>query len=135
MERYEILPSYEREIEYFTGIVFRPEDAKKNLDQSVLFTESARLLFQKKYSGCSLNTPIIPVSKDIAYLLAVSGGGQGFAGNEEEGTLHLQRGVVKRMNEDHLLKNELGEAVSVVTTSFAKTGLNIIENDGRITQL
>ena len=133
--RYEILPSKEADIEYFTTMKFKPEEACDGLKVSALYDHVGTSLFQKVYSGCDLNRPIVPVSKDIAYLLAVSGGGQGLAGDEEEGTLHLQRGVARMVEEDTVNTDEKGVAQSITTRSYTKIKLNIIQNNGKITQI
>ena len=133
--RYEVLPSRDLDIEYFTTMQFRPEEASENLQISPLYDFIGSSLFPKVYSGCDLNRPIVPVSKDIAYLLAVSGGGQGLAGNEDEGTLHLQRGVARRIEEDTVNRDDEGVAQTITSRSYTKIRLNIIQNNGRITQL
>lgn len=135
VEKLTVGESFESRIEYFTSVKFKPEEAVKTLGSSVLFSSVGGSVFQKKYRSCNLNHPIVPVSNDIAYLLAVSGGGQGFAGDAEAGTLHLQRGVAKRAKEDQLRRDENGKASTVVSTTYTKTRLNIIENNGTITQL
>lgn len=134
--RYEVLESRDADMEYFTTVLFHPEEAAKHLENSSLFNNLGDSLFQKTYRGCDLNQPIVPVSKDIAYLLAVTGGGQGFAGDEEEGTLHLQRGVAKRVEEDkvNIAENSVNPQ-SITSTSYTKIAMNIVENDGKITQL
>lgn len=135
IERYEVLPSKESDIEYFASMKFNPEEAVENLRSSSLYEIFSKDVFQKKYSGCDLSRPIVPVSKDISYLLAVSGGGQGLAGNEDEGTLHLQRGVARKAEEDSQNLTEDGKVISISSRSYTKIHLNIIENDGKITQL
>lgn len=133
-ERYTVLQSNDADIEYFSSMKFKPEEAVENLEYSSLYDLFSTDIFQKEYRECRLNHPIVPVSKDIAYLLAVSGGGQGLAGNEEEGTLHLQRGVARKIEEDYENKTEDGETKSILAESFTKICLNIIENNGKITQ-
>lgn len=134
-ERYRVIESHDADIEYFTTTVFHPEEASKQLTHSPLFDLVGDNLFQKPYTGCSLNRPILPVSKDIAYLLAVTGGGQGFAGNEEEGTLHLQRGVAKSALDSRVNLTEKGNAESITETKYTKIRMCVIENDGKITML
>lgn len=134
-QRYEVLPSKDCEIEYFTAKTFDAEEAYRNISGSPLYNSLGREIFQKKFSGCDLSQPIVPVSKDISYLLAVSGGGQGLAGSEEDGTLHLQRGVAKKVEVDSVNVDEKGRPKSVNARSFTQISLNIIQNDGTITQL
>ncbi len=133
--RYEVGVSKDSDIEYFTTMKFKPEAAIESLDTSPLYDYFGVNLFQKSYTGCDLNQPIVPVSKDIAYLLAVSGGGQGLAGDENEGTLHLQRGVARRVEEDSINYDEDDYAKSITSRSYTRIRLNIIQNDGKITQL
>lgn len=133
--RYEVHASKDSDIEFFTSMKFKPEAAKESMDTSPLYDYFGASLFQKAYTGCDLNQPIVPVSKDIAYLLAVSGGGQGLAGDEVEGTLHLQRGVARKIDEDTVNYDYDNHAKSITSRSYTKIRLNIIQNDGRITQL
>ena len=134
-ERYEVLPSYDSAIEYFTTKGFNADDALEKLNGSILYTHMSNNVFQRAYTGCDLNRPIIPVSKEISYLLAVTGGGQGLAGEEMEGTLHLQRGVVKKAEDEAVNYDDKGFAKSITATSFASIKLNIIQNNGVITSL
>ena len=134
-EKYVVPESKDSDIEYFTTKEFNAEAAYQSVSGTPLYGLLGRTIFQKKYSGCDLNSPIVPVSKDISYLLAVSGGGQGLAGNEDGGTLHLQRGVAKRVEEDTVNRDEKGRATGICARSFTKISLNIIQNDGTITQL
>lgn len=133
--RLEIPESKDQALEYFTTIQFHAEEAAAQIGCSGLFKEIGTYLFQHAYTGCDLNHPIVPVSKEISYLLAVTGGGQGYAGSKEDRTLHLQRGVAKRVDQDSLVKDEEGNAKKVVTSSYTEIKLNIIENSGRILQL
>lgn len=134
-ERLVIPESKDRDLEYFTTLEFHAEDAQEQLENSPLFSEITSRMFQKPYTGCDLNQPIVPVSKEISYLLAVTGGGQGYAGNEKEGTLHLQRGVAKRVEKEEPVYDEQNKVTKIVATSYTEIRLNIIENSGKITQL
>ena len=107
----------------------------EKLKNSALFGAIGDSLFQKKYRGCDLEQPIVPVSNDMAYLLAVIGGGQGLAGSEAEGTLHLQRGVAKREESETVEYDDDGAAKRIEAKQYTKICLNIIENDGTITHL
>ncbi len=133
-DRYHVLESRDEDIEYFTTKEFRPKDAAGRLACSPLFDMIGENMFQKPYRGCRLNNPILPVSKDIAYLLSVTGGGQGFAGKEGEGTLHLQRGVAMYTQEEQTNWSKEGEAESITETSYTKIQMCLIENDGKITR-
>lgn len=136
-EQYPVPESRVQDMEYFTSVIFDAEAAEKHLCNSALYDAIGDSIFQKHYTGCDLNQPIIPVSKDISYLLAMNGGGQGLAGSLEDGTLHLQRGEAKRQEDEEKIMGENGvgrEYVKEVeVTTYTKIGLNIIENDGTIT--
>lgn len=133
--QYEVLESFDRDIELFTTRVFNAEEAQKNLEDSLLFSEIGTHLFQKPYAGCDLSRPIVPVSKEIGYLLAVTGGGQGFAGSVENRTLHLQRGVAKRVEKNDTKQDSEGKPSKIVASTYTEIHLNIIENSGKITEL
>ena len=82
----------------------------------------------------ALKSPPVPPKKDLLYLTAIAGGGQGLCGSEEERNLHLQRGVVKIVKEEEATTNEKGDKVIVERTKAA-ISLTVIENDGVITLL
>ena len=134
-ERLIVPESKDRELEYFTTLKFQAEEAAQQLKDSLLFSELTSRIFCKPYTGCELNRPIVPVSKEISYLLAVIGGGQGYAGSEKEGTLHLQRGFAKRVEKQDVVPGEKGEPSKMVVSYYTEIGLNIIEDSGEITQL
>ncbi len=134
-ERYEVIPSKDQDIEYFTSMVFHPEEAFERLDSSPVYNLFSDEIFPRRYTGCNLNRPIVPVSKEISYLLAVSGGGQGLAGNEDEGTLHLQRGSARKDEEEDINYDEKNKPNKITVSSYTKIQLTIIQNDGTITQL
>lgn len=67
-------------------------------------------------SGC-LGKPIVPLKKDLLYLSAIAGGGQGLAGNEDRGDLHLQRGQAKPVQVETPEINDDGDIHSVLVTT------------------
>ena len=105
----------------------------RSLLKSGLHAEIASA-FPKPYSAAELGRPPMPLKKDLLYVCAVSGGGQGLVGSEEVGDLHLQRGVVRRKCRQEVDMAEGSEGV-VRETDFSSVALNIIENDGTITIL
>jgi len=136
VEKYEVQPSKDADIEYFTRLVFDADEALERLMDSSLYGQMENDIFQQPYSGCDLSQPIVPVSKEISYLLAVSGGGQGLAGNEDDGTLHLQRGVARKVSEEEINYDEdMENPKSMTVMEYTKIKLNIIQNNGVITQL
>lgn len=128
VERLEVLPSKDSDVQFFTSLDFDPEAAAQVLDKSNLYHELEKM-FQKKYRGCDLENPVMPVSNDTAYLLAAIGGGQGYAGSEADRTLHLQRGTAERIEEESVGDKQ------IVNTSYTKVKLTILEESGKITVL
>lgn len=129
---YEVPESLESNVELFTSITFQPETIGDSLEKSSLFSVLEKRTFQKSYQAIQIGRPPLPLKKDLLYLCAVSGGGQGVAGSEEEHDLHLQRGVVKKVNSSSIEYSDDGEkAVETVRTS-TKISLNIIDNFGNV---
>jgi hypothetical protein len=93
----------------------------------------SRRLTQKPFASKAAGRPPIPPKNDIQYLRAVSGEGQGFAG-EEGVDLHLQRGVAEVVEDISYKKGEDGSEVMVSTTHTEIT-MSLIETSGRITTL
>lgn len=134
-EKHVIIDSRERDIDMFTTRIFDYEAAAERIGASPLWAEIGTKVFQRPYTGCNLTSPIVPVSNEIGYLLAVTGGGEGLSGNAEDQTLHLQRGVAKRIQSEDAMKNDDGKVQKLVQTTYTEIKLNIVENSGRITQL
>lgn len=124
------IPSKEQEIEYFTSLEFHPEEAAKNLYRSALKFKLDDYTIPK-FSGGMVGQPPVPLKKDLLYLLAVSGGGQGMVGSVENRDVHLQRGVAKVVNRAQYSM----ETKSLKETSATEVVLTIIENDGSIKEL
>lgn len=123
-----VIASEEDKIEYFTTLVFNKEEAAKHLKDSPL-NDRLSNFFVPAYTGSVIGRPPVPLKKDFLYLLAVSGGGQGKAGSEENRDLHLQRGVAK------VITDSVKEDGIIKERSSTKMSLTIIENDGMITEL
>ena len=134
-EKYVVIDSRDRDIDMFTTRVFDHEAAAERIKGSSLWAEVSAKVFQRPYTGCELTSPIVPVSSEIGYLLAVTGGGEGLSGSAEDRTLHLQRGVAKRVQSEDPVKDDDGKARKIVQTTYTEIKLNIVENSGRITQL
>lgn len=134
-ERFVVQESMDSQISYFTSLHFHAEDAVESIGKSALLDDIGTYIFQKPYTGCDLNQPIVPVSKEISYLLAVIGGGQGYAGSADDRTLHLQRGVANRVRDDKVETDQDGKPTKVVSSTYTKIKLNIVENSGKVTQL
>ena len=125
----------------FTTLRFPVEDclesmrggyAKETLDN---FFECMGLKVQPAdYSGNNEYVAPIHPSRDSMYLLGVCGVGSGLCGDADEGNLHLQRGVVK-MVED--LTEQVGEddQVVIISTKRAKVTYKVVQWDGTICNL
>jgi hypothetical protein len=130
-----IKPSSSENIEYFSTKDFNLTEARNNLFRSSLYKMSSSKLSQTEYSSCSLSSPPIKLKKDLMYLLAVSGGGEGMAGSEENGDLHLQRGNVKVVERSIAEQSDDGEVLYERVTSSSSISMTILENNGKITRL
>lgn len=132
--RIPVLPSLESKIEYFTTIEFDANKAATYLEESSLYQKMIDSILVPRFTNMELGRPPVPLKKDLLYLCALSGGGQGLVGNAEHRDLHLQRGVVEVVKSEET--RELSDdSVEIVETSYTKIHLNVIENDGTITVL
>lgn len=122
---YRVPGSPDKTIELFTGKEYDPSGAC--LSQALL-DNAGQFLLPEAYRAVAIGRPPLPLKKDLLYLCAVAGGGQGLAGSEENYDLHLQRGVAKRVESVSYLEDTNEE---VVTTS-TKISLNTIDNYGNI---
>lgn len=122
------------DITFFTT---KEEDVEKSLEYlkfSGLHKFMESKISIKPFEKSLLNQPVTELKADLKYLVAISGGGQGLAGDEENGDLHLQRGTVKRVEQSQItavgdtdiFRNTVRECSSICMT--------IIENNGRITR-
>ena len=127
-------PSSDEKLTYFTTREFDAENAGKRLMGSNLYLMIGKKGILPSYTATELGHPAIPLKKDLLYLCAISGGGQGLTGSEENRDLHLQRGVAKVVT-NQFLKKKGEDKAECVETSSTKITLNIIENDGTITVL
>ena len=124
--------SDEQEVEYFTTLAFDADKAAARLSGSSLYGMVEKFCM-KPYLATEIGNPPVPLKKDLLYLCAVSGGGQGLVGDEENGDLHLQRGEARIVKEERIEEDKAKPRL--VETSRTKIVLNIIENDGTITSL
>lgn len=134
-----VLPSEESGIDLFTTRIFDhaaayeylqkhgvPEDIKK------IFNTRAS---QPEFSDGELKRPPIPLKKDLLYLLATSGAGQGLAGSVENQDLHLQRGVAEIVEDSFTDETEDSDATTLTVTSRTAISMHIVQNDGTIKTL
>ena len=83
-----------------------------------------------EYTTGMIGQPPVPLKKDLLYLLAIAGGGQGIVGTDENRDVHLQRGVARVVKTSNISEN--GEKYVHLEKSYTQITLNIIENDGSI---
>lgn len=130
-------------VDLFATRFFDATEAYKYLETNGLpkdITEGLeRRITVKKYSEGVLKRPPIPVKNDSLFLLVASGVGQGFTGSEEEGTLHLQRGVAEVVEETYIPSSdddyedaEEGTTGKMVVTTRTSVKMTVLENDGTI---
>lgn len=132
-EKIPITPSHCSQIATFSTVAFDVMAAKEFLVNSPL-NQLTEKLAQEEYTDNELNTPVLPLKKDLLYLLGVSGGGEGYAGDEDSGDLHLQRGVVKSIETETVEPS--GEKNFIVRVNKSnKVSMTIIENNGQIRRL
>lgn len=133
--KYDVEESLESDVELFTETVFKPEQNYLALSQSSLYDSIRNNIFLEQYSAVNIGRPPLPLKKDLTYLCAISGGGQGIVGTEEEQDMHLQRGSVKVIEESSYNENDEGKTSSETVRTRTQISLCIIENDGSITVL
>lgn len=126
--------SFERNVTEFMNRTFDFAEAGKTIRESPLQELAKDRLFVPPYIVDSLGRPPVMPSEGQMYLLAVSGAGQGLVGKEENGDLHLQRGVAKINKRSEYMPDENGK-LKEVETSYPQINFNLIESDGRITTL
>ena len=127
------VPSDDTRVEYFTTLVFDRQEAGRNIYRSAL-SNKLGVFLMPNFTATDIGRPPVPPKKDLLYMLAISGGGQGLVGSKENHDLHLQRGVAKVTKSTEVREESDGTMVEV-EKSYTSISLNIIENDGTITSL
>lgn len=133
-EKFVVKESYEKDIVYFTKKLFNPGDFMQHIQKSVLFT-SARVtndIFIPHYSADRELKPLLPLTKDMSYICAVQGKGEGLCGSAGNKDLHLQRGSVK-VSRKMSVEGEEGRKY-VCEKIRSQVRQTVIENNGRVTQ-
>ena len=131
--RMEVPVSLESEIELFTTKEF--DEAILLHNTSALVPVLKKALQTNEYQSVGLGKPIVQLKKDLLYLSAIAGGGQGLAGNEDRGDLHLQRGQAKPVQVETPEINDDGDIHSVLVTTRNQITLHVIDNFGTIREL
>ena len=123
------------DIKLFTTAVFDSEKAGRNIVGDPLDRILGERVFSPEYKANELTRPPLPPKKDILYLCAIAGAGQGLCGNAQEGDLHLQRGVVKTVTDRTIRESENGKGAECVETTRAAITMTVVEADGTIRHL
>lgn len=121
------VPASPEEISFFTTKVFDADNFREALFDTALSGAVYKQCI-KPYSAIEAGNPPIPLTSETSHLVAVCGVGSGFAGNEETGNLHLQRGVVEvQETEKYVDDGDKGGHIEVVKSSV--TTMNILDSD------
>lgn len=133
-ERFVVRRSAADDIVYFTKRVFDPADFRQYMSRSVLFT-NARVtndIFMAPYKSSRSLRPLLPLTKDMSYICAVQGEGEGLCGSVRDQDLHLQRGCVRISREVSVQGGENSRCV--VERTRSRVQQTVVENSGKITQ-
>ncbi len=133
-ERLAVPKSSEKGIEEFMTRIFHAEEAMETLKRSPLQRVLQDAICVPPYLIDNLARPPIMPSEGQMYLLAVSGAGQGLVGNEENGDLHLQRGVLRTAKRSEYVQDDSG-SMKEVEVSYPQVSYNLIESFGEIRTL
>ena len=141
-EKVDVLPSSVDGLKTFTTVMFPFEDCLRAMSEGTLkgtidsfMEDMVRKMQPENYEGGKDKICPIHPNKDSMYLLGVCGAGSGLCGSEEEGNLHLQRGVVKMVKDSKFEESEDGKGGIVIETTRAAVTYKVIEASGKITSL
>lgn len=144
-ERMEVPAGSASQVKSFTTSEFPAEEALAAMnDEKCLAGETVRSYRQgvgarisaERWKGAKVGRPPIHPNKGSMYLLGICGAGTGKCGDEDAGTLHLERGVVKMIEEERRAESERqGAPDQIVVTRRAQVTYNVVESNGRITNL
>lgn len=121
------VPGGAEKVEYFTSKEFDADAFRKALLKSALLSTGNHGCV-KPYTATKAGSPPLPLTNETSHLVAVCGVGSGFAGNEDEGTLHLQRGTVEVAEIEEVIDEPNKEPYVSVTCSSV-TAMNIIDSE------
>ena len=123
-----------KEVKMFATLMFDAEAARSSIIGGSLDNVLGSKVFGEAYTANELTRPLIPPKKDLLYLCAIAGAGQGTCGNAEDGDLHLQRGVVKTVVDSEVVRTEdegkKKNSAKIVERSHAGIVMTVLENDG-----
>lgn len=121
-----------KDVKVFATTMFDAEAAHKLVTGGILDDIIGSKIFGEMYTANELTDPFIPLGKGNAYMCAIAGAGQGLCGSEEDGDLHLQRGVVKVVVDKEIVEGATENSAKVVEKSHAGITMTLIEGDGTI---
>lgn len=127
---YIVPETYDKNVEIFSTIEFHPEKCSEFVANDSIDKALYKKMFLDEYRTLQIGHPPMPLKRDLLYLCAVAGAGEGIAGSEEDGDIHLQRGVVRKVEnviEDY--DEEAGQYLQHVIQSN-QISLNYIDNFG-----
>lgn len=93
-----------------------------------------KLVTQKEYGSSEIGNPVIPLKKDLLYLMSTSGEGQGLAGTEGV-DLHMQRGSAEIVEESEFEEGKTEQSGKIHVTTRTQITMKIVQTDGTITTL
>lgn len=129
-ERWRVLVSNGGDgVEKFTTKVFLPEEALPSLRKSrVLCRGISDLACMEAYTSEIVGNPPIPPADATKYELMVCGVCEGLAGNEDEGTLHIQRGYVEQVETSRIKDNGPGNADTIEVITSSEASIHIFDS-------
>lgn len=122
---FEVYESRDENVKTFSNLSFNAAAFLEVVDSSPILSEFGRNCGDI-YKRVAAGNPALPLSKENAYMLGVCGAGSGLAGSEDEGTLHLQRGVVENVTTTSTETDENG-VDNVVQRTMSSTSMHIID--------
>lgn len=140
-ERICVPASSAEDLTIFTTKEFDADAAYELLDNAELLEMQAadydslfsRIVTQRPFGVGNLGIPPIPLKRDSLFLLATSGAGQGAVGTPGE-DMHLQRGVVRMVEDIEVIENE-DDSKAIKVTQRSQVSMHLIESSGKITEL
>ena len=133
--KFVVEPARKQMVLPFTSSKFVPEMVHESIKGSSLFHRFNNISQAVEYMPIEYNNPPTELSSSMLCMAAVSGVGAGLAGNEDDGTLHLQKGVVKMEEKDEAAYSQDGKITKVINTTYQKTSFNILDNNGNFKSL
>lgn len=134
-EKFRVSISKDEQIQYFSTLVFDSDSFRMALSGSSLLQRVGDKACVPQYRAVAAGNPPLPLTKENAYMLGVCGAGAGFAGSEEEHTLHLQRGVVTTVTTGRYESKDSGDGGKIIETTTSSSAMNIIDGDFNFTRL